>query len=271
MFSKIKNYIRKNTICQKKYNKKLNQENEVDVANKKYRNIPLYTEYAMKSAQIDNSEEVLNEYIGRQALNGYVSMYNEWVVGRNKEGKIVKTNKRLLFEKSEEDVEKRERRICYTQSHALYGKDLKGKKFCKFTYEIKNQKLYSIHTNLVREYKEAEIMVDCGFYGGLHFVELDNLSIRLNYLATFYGDRIALIRLIDDEVYYEYNENMYVGNRLYVERVMDFECVDTWVTLNEMTKAIKENQDKICTYLNKLSEKNGKNYDKSINYIKGLT
>lgn len=38
-----------------------------------------------------------------------------------------KTNKRLLFEKSEEDVEKRERRICYTQSHALYGKDLKGK------------------------------------------------------------------------------------------------------------------------------------------------
>ena len=65
MFSKIKNYIRKNTICQKKYNKKLNQENEVDVANKKYRNIPLYTEYAMKSAQIDNSEEVLNEYIGR--------------------------------------------------------------------------------------------------------------------------------------------------------------------------------------------------------------
>ncbi len=54
-------------------------------------------------------------------------MYNEWVVGRNKEGKIVKTNKRLLFEKSEEDVEKRERRICYTQSHALYGKDLKGK------------------------------------------------------------------------------------------------------------------------------------------------
>ena len=120
-----------------------------------------------------------------------------------------------IFEKSEEDVEKRERRICYTQSHALYGKDLKGKKFCKFTYEIKNQKLYSIHTNLVREYKEAEIMVDCGFYGGLHFVELDNLSICLNYLATFYGDRIALIRLIDDEVYYEYNENMYVENRLY--------------------------------------------------------
>lgn len=62
-----------------------------------------------ENALIDNSEEVLNEYIGRQALNGYVGTYDEWVVGRGKDGKIVKTNKRLLFEENEEDVKKREK------------------------------------------------------------------------------------------------------------------------------------------------------------------
>ena len=166
--------------------KTLKEKNEYDSMEKKYRNIPLYTDYEMKNALIDNSEEVLNEYIGRQALNGYVGTYDEWVVGRGKDGKIVKTNKRLLFEENEEDVKKREKRIRYTQSHALYGSDLKGKRFCKFTYQIKDQKLYSIHTKLVREYKAGTIMTDSGFYGGLHFVELDNLKICLDYLSTLY-------------------------------------------------------------------------------------
>lgn len=250
--------------------KTLKEKNEYDSMEKKYRNIPLYTDYEMKNALIDNSEEVLNEYIGRQALNGYVGTYDEWVVGRGKDGKIVKTNKRLLFEENEEDVKKRGKRIRYTQSHALYGSDLKGKRFCKFTYKIKDQKLYSIHTKLVREYKAGTIMTDSGFYGGLHFVELDNLKICLDYLSTFYGDRIALIKPIEDEVYYEYTKDVYMGNKIYVESVMDFENIDTWKILNEMTGAIKENKDKICIYLNKLSEMNGKKYDECINYIKNL-
>ena len=175
-----------------------------------------------------------------------------------------------MFEENEEDVKKREKRIRYTQSHALYGSDLKGKRFCKFTYQIKDQKLYSIHTKLVREYKAGTIMTDSGFYGGLHFVELDNLKICLDYLSTFYGDRIALIKSIEDEVYYEYTKDVYMGNKIYVESVMDFENIDTWKILNEMTGAIKENKDKICIYLNKLSEMNGKKYDECINYIKNL-
>lgn len=166
--------------CLKKYFQKeikiSDEKTEIDLINKKYRNIPLYTYYEMKNAPIDNSEETLNEYIGRQALNGYAGMYNKWVVGRNKDGKIVKTDNPLLFEEFENDVKKRKERIKYTQNHALYGSDLKEKKFCKFTYELKNQKLYSIHTTLVKEYKESEIMVDCGLYGGLHFIGLDNLE-----------------------------------------------------------------------------------------------
>ncbi len=264
MIFKIKELFRN------KYMKKINKQNEIEIIGRKYKNIPLYTDYEMKNAPIDNSEETLNEYIGRQALNGYVGMYDEWVVGRIRDGKIVKTNKKLLFEESEDDVKNRERRICYTQNHALYGSDLKGKRFCKFTYKIKDQTLYSIHTILVREYKEAELMTDCGFYGGLHFVELDNLKICLDFLSTFYGDRITLLKPIEDEVYYEYTKDIYVGNKIYVESVMDFKNIDTWKILNEMTGAIKENKDRICIYLSKLSEMNGKKYDECINYIKNL-
>lgn len=100
--------------------KTLKEKNEYDSMEKKYRNIPLYTDYEMKNALIDNSEEVLNEYIGRQALNGYVGTYDEWVVGRGKDGKIVKTNKRLLFEENEEDVKKRKKNSLHTESRFIW-------------------------------------------------------------------------------------------------------------------------------------------------------
>lgn len=37
-----------------------------------------------------------------------------------------------------------------------------------------------------------------------------------------------------------------------------------------MTNSIKDNKEKICIYLEKLSEINGKQYNESINYIKNL-
>lgn len=48
-----------------------NPEMEIE---KDYKNIPLYSESEVKSAIIDDSEEALNKYIGRQALNGYAGL-----------------------------------------------------------------------------------------------------------------------------------------------------------------------------------------------------
>ena len=62
MIFKIKELFRN------KYMKKINKQNEIEIIGRKYKNIPLYTDYEMKNAPIDNSEETLNEYIGRQAL-----------------------------------------------------------------------------------------------------------------------------------------------------------------------------------------------------------
>lgn len=233
-----------------------------------YKCIPIYTEEEMEAAKIDNSEDVLHKYIGRQALNGYVGLYKgEWVVGRNKTGEIVKTKERLLFESIQQNIMERNKRIEYTQNHALYGKDLAGEVFCKFTYDVERNEDFAIHVDLVHDYKEFEIKEDEGTYGGLHFVPLEHLDICLNFTNTYYGDKIALIEPIENEVYYEYMDNTFVGKKVYVSQIMKLCDVDTWRTLSKMAKCIPTNKEKICEYLKGLQNMGYENYEDCIEYL----
>ncbi len=237
-----------------------------------YKCIPLYTESEMENALVDNSDDVLNACIGRQAKNGYVSRYKEeWVVGRNRSGNIVKTKEKLLHESCEMHIKIRNRRIWYTENHALYGKDLKKEMFCKFTYDIENQKKFSTHVELVKEYKEAEIIEDSGVYGGIHFVPLEHIEICLDCVPTCYGNKIALIEPLEDEVYYEYDENVFVGNKVFVSKVMELNNVETWKNLDEMTNSVKKNKEMIYTYLKKLNDEiDCGNYEESMNFVLNL-
>lgn len=237
-----------------------------------YKCIPLYTEEEMKNAEIVADEEVTKKYIGRQALNGYVSLYKrKWVVGRNKYGEIVKTKENLLFECMPADIEKRNGRISYTQNHALYGSDLAGETFCKFTYDKKFQKDYAIHVELVKEYVGDEIIEDGGAYGGIHFVQLDHIELCLDSRNTYYGNKIALIEPIDSEVYYEYMKNVFVGKKVYVSNVMNLYEVETWKALSEMTSIIKEKKNIISEYLNGLETEIGhESYGECIDFVSKL-
>lgn len=244
------------------------QNNPKKLPKRPYKCIPLYTEDEMEDAKIDNSEEVLYQYIGRQALNGYAGLYKgEWVVGRNRAGEIVKTKEQLLFESIEQNVIERNKRIKYTQNHALYGKDLVGEVFCKFTYDIERNEDFAIHVDLVHNYKEFEIKEDEGTYGGLHFVPIEHLDICLNCINTYYGDKIALIEPIENEVYYEYMDNTFVGKKVYVSQIMKLCDVDTWRTLSKMTKCIISNKEKICVYLKGLQNMGYDNYEDCIEYL----
>ena len=236
-----------------------------------YKCIPVYSENDMEQAVVDNSDETKNEYIGRQALNGYASLYNEeWVVGKNRMGQIVKTNEMLLFEMFESDKEERNQRILYTQNHALYGTDLYDEVFCKFTYDIVDQNKYSIHTELKCEYKENEVIEDCGHYGGLHFVPLEHIELCLEHRNTLYGNKMVLLKPIKDEVYYEYMENVFVGKKVFVLRVMSLRDVETWREIVTMTECIKKNKTDIIAYLKELEKKDNISYEESMKYISEL-
>lgn len=247
-------------------------ERKLSSEGRPYKCIPLYTEEEMENAEIVSDEEVVKKYIGRQALNGYVSLYkNKWVVGRNKYGKIVKTKENLLFETFPTDIQKRNRRISYTQNHALYGDDLVGEIFCKFTYDKKFQNDYAIHVELVKEYVAAEIIEDGGAYGGIHFVPLSHIELCLDSRYTYYGNKIALIEPIENEIYYEYMKNIFVGNKVYVSKVMNLYEVETWSVLNGMIAVIKEKKDIICDYLKGLEDEIGhESYGDCIDFVSKL-
>lgn len=259
------------------YWKKIKTESDVEDRicssdGRPYKCIPLYTEAEMKNAEIVSDEEVIKKYIGRQALNGYVSLYKgKWVTGRNKYGEIVKTKENLLFETCLSDIEKRNRRISYTQNHALYGKDLVGEIFCKFTYDKKFQKDYAVHVELVKEYVESEVVEDGGTYGGIHFVPIRHIELCLDSRNTYYGNKIALIEPIDSEVYYEYMANVFVGKKVYVSKVMNLYEVETWRVLSEMTSMIKQKKNIICDYLRGLEEEIGhESYGQCIEFVSKL-
>lgn len=222
-----------------------------------YRNIPLYSEREMKGAIIDKYEDNSLDCLFRQVLNGYAGVYNEeWFVGKNEKGQLIKRKGLSPYQTPEENL-KYKNKIIEVQKKALYGKDIKEEIFCKFTYDKVNQDIYSIHTNLVNEYEKGCIINDSGMYGGIHFVPLNHIENCLNARYTFYGDKIAIIVPIEDEVYYEYLENTFVGKRVFVSDVMYLKDMETWMKLVEMSDSIKVKREQIVEYLSKLGNELG--------------
>lgn len=222
-----------------------------------YQNIPLYSKQEMKEAIIDKYEDNRVDCLYRQVLNGYAGVYNEeWFVGKNEKGQLIKRKGVLPYSTPEENL-KYKNKIMEVQKKALYGKDIKEEIFCKFTYDKVNQDIYSLHTNLVNEYVEGCIINDSGMYGGIHFVPLNHIENCLDAKHTFYGDKIAIIVPIEDEVYYEYMENTFVGKRVFVSDVMYLKDMETWMKLVEMSDSIKNRKGQIVEYLSKLEGKLG--------------
>lgn len=222
-----------------------------------YRNIPLYSEQEMEGAIIDKFEDSRFDCLYRQVLNGYAGIYNEeWFVGKNENGQLIKRKYVLPYDTPEENL-KYKNKIMEVQKKALYGKDIKEEIFCKFTYDKVNQDIYSNHTNLINEYVKGYVINDSGMYGGLHFVPLNYIENCLNARYTFYGDKIAIIMPREDEVYYEYMENTFVGKSVFVSDVMYLKDVETWMKLVKMSDSIKAKKKQIVDYLSKLGEKLG--------------
>ena len=124
---------------------------------------------------------------------------------------------------------------------------------------------------LEREYVENEIIEDSGTYGGIHFVPIDNIDLCANKGNTYYGNKIALLKPISDEVYYEYKEDTFVGNKVYITKVMYLSSVETWKYLSQLTVSLREHKEKLCQYLkgleNLLPEED---YTSSIKFIEEL-
>ena len=135
-----------------------NETDNYDISVRKYKNIPLYTEEEMEKAPIDDSDEVRYECLGRQVINGYVGLYKgKWIVGRRRDGCIVKTCKDLLFDSLDPEKEKRNRHILEVQNKALLGEDIANEIFCKFTYDIEKQDIFALHVTLEREYVKMKL------------------------------------------------------------------------------------------------------------------
>lgn len=267
IFSRFSQHKKGNdvTIDEVKETKKRN------IVERKYRNIPLYTEEEMRNALIDDSDEVRKGCLGRQALNGYVGIYmDKWIVGRRRDGQIIRTSKLLLFECSSMDIEKRNNRILNVQNRALLGEDIQNEMFCKFTYDIKDQNKFAIHVTLEKEYSEDQIMEDSGDYGGIHFVSIDDIKMCTDSINTYYGNKIVLVRPICGEVYYEYIQDVFVGKRVYIEKVMYLDNIKTWEYLSERYTSIKNDKEILCKYLKGLEMIDGKNYMDCIEFLEKL-
>lgn len=276
MIKQIKSIIEKD---RKQYEKMIEkQENLTEYKcdndkklQRKYRNIPLYTDKEMKNAVVDDSDEVTKECVGRQAINGYVGLYkNKYIVGRRRDGSIVKTCEPLIFD-ALYSKEKRMGLILKVQNRALLGEDLENEIFCKFTYDLENQHIFASHVTLNRDYVENEVMEDSGTYGGLHFVSFENIDACADIRDTYYGNKIALIKTIKGEVYYEYKEDTFVGNKVYVKKVMHLKDVETWQYLSERFTSIREHKEALCRYLHELNELiPDENYMASIKFVEKL-
>lgn len=276
MINQIKNIIGKHReqhgrVTEKQENITAYKCDDEEKSQRKYRSIPLYTDKEMKNAVIDDSDEVTQECVGRQAINGYVGFYkNKYVVGRRRDGCIVKTCKPLLFD-ALYSKEERMGLILKVQNRALLGEDLENEIFCKFTYDLENQHIFASHVTLNRDYVENEVMEDSGTYGGIHFVAIENIDLCADNRNTYYGNKIALIKTIKGEVYYEYMKDTFVGNKVYVEKVMYLKDVETWQYLNERFTSIKKHKETLCRYLQGLNELiPDENYMASIKFVEKL-
>ena len=157
------------------------------------------------------------------------------------------------------------------QNKALLGEDIQNEMFCKFTYDLEKQEEFAIHVTLVKEYIENEIIEDTGDYGGIHFVSINDIGLCADSRYTYYGNKIALIKPICDEVYYEYVDRTFVGKKVYVEKVMYLDKVETWGYLSQRFTSIKNNKSILCQYLKGLNELIAEeDYADCIKFIEGL-
>lgn len=247
----------------KKRKKDSNVEIPTDVCDEEvFSYIPKYSKEDFENAKIDNSDGT-KHLLFRQMFNGYVSYFDDWLVGRNEQGEIVKTQEILKYESPS-----RKESIDKVQSKAQYGRQMLSNKYCKFTHLVSDGDTFAFHVELVKDYVENEVYSDCGHYGGIHFVPINKIEACANHNPTHYGNKVAIIRPLPDEVYYKYLDDVYEGDKVYVEKIMDLDNVATWEYLNSITESIKSNKSIFIDYLETMPD--AKIYSACISYIRSL-
>ena len=258
------------------------QESSVEVCSEEmvedqafYHTIPLFTKEEMESAEIATDKELIyNLY--RQILNGFAGHYQDkWLIGTAEGGMIMKVGYDVYSKcygkyGLNEAIDKIEQ----TQSRARYGKELNKDKdrYCKLSYDLKDQMIFATHVTLTKEYTENEVYEDTGTYGGIHFGSLKHFEDCLDFQYTSYGNKLIMIKPIEDSVYYNYMSNAYVGKKVYVEKVLYLDDPVTWEYLNNLDDGlIKRLNHEILAYLQNLAELDKKrNYRDVISYVTSI-
>lgn len=85
------------------------------------------------------------------------------------------------------------------------------------------------------------------------------------------AERNAWLFLFDLNIRYEYMENVFVGNKFFVSKVMKLYEVDTWRKLSEMADVVKEKKNEICNYLRELETEIGHgDYGECVKFVNKL-
>lgn len=240
-----------------------------------YHTIPLFTKEEMESAEVAIDKEfIYNLY--RQILNGYAGHYQDkWLIG-TAEGGVIKKVRFDVYSKhyGKSSLNEAIDKIDQTQSKARYGKEMNRDNdcYCKLSYDLKDQVIFATHVTLMKEYTENEVYKDSGTYGGIHFGSLRHFKDCLDFQYTSYGNKLIMIKPIDDSVYYNYMSNVYVGNKVYVEKVLYLDDPVTWEYLNNLNDGlIKRLNHEILAYLQNLAESDNKrNYRDVISYVTSI-
>ncbi|MBD5507432.1 MAG: hypothetical protein HDR05_05160 [Lachnospiraceae bacterium] len=248
--------------------KKERFDNKKAEQNEDFHVIPLYSAKEMKSARKTNDENEIWDYLYRQAINGYIGIYKKWLIGKGIGGRLVKID----LESDPFDINDLADRVMKTQSKARYGYELNNQVYCKLSYDLKDQDLFSRHVNLKKEYIEGEIYEDFGTYNGLHFSDLDHFEMCLEHSRTFYGNKIVILEPVDEGVYYQYMNNVYIGRKIKILRVNYMDDIDTWRQLESLQRNIIEDKKSyILNYLEDLREIDiDREYENVIEYVRSF-
>ena len=235
----------------------------------KYEHIPVFTRKQYENARVATFDEAYGS-LYRKFINSYVSLYDDmWIVGRAEEtGEIIKTdlfcNSLIMQMDNKRLIEK----IKEVEHKAIRAENMPGDLFCKFSYDLENQKIFTIHVELQKEYEAGKVYEDCGFYGGIHFVGIDDIDQCLKSRYTNYGNKLVILKPVDGHVYYEYIEKTYQGDAVYVEEVMYLDDVLTWIYLDGKTDTIRNKKDQFIKYLKQLDD--GRDYADAIDFLENL-
>ncbi len=231
----------------------LYRDKEVDLIPERTRDTVDYFEYC--------------HILWRQAIYGYVGLNKGYYIAKDTCGNLFKVKKENI---QGFDIE--ENRITNTANHSVLGKQLVDCIMAKLTYDEKDNEKYSIHTNWVN-YEEGKITYDGNMYCGLHFTELDNLYNCFFDQNTLYGYKVVIFKFVPkiyNNVYYNYQENFWLGECLYVERIMSLSEIPTWKYIFENVNNLEEwknNKQKIIEYTNRLINEDIKDLEEVRNWI----